>query len=518
MRETIRTFHGLAPKLEGNLPLGFAVQALDVDVSSGKIQPVRENRYVTAVTGAPSDIILRSGVWQYGTSRYFAPWTYGDLDLLWYLDSGTVKRRVGAGAEDDAGLDKPPDIVSAATGGAGSLTGTYQYVVVHKRVVGGYTDFSQPSDPSAEVVAAAQEIDVQRGAIADPDVTHWWLFRIGSTTGQYEFVAEIAAATATYTDDLEDAELGEGLLTWYTSRQGNQILLTKPPALDGLCPELHYNMLLGWAGATLYASEPNMPDGWDQNVFLRRFPSTIRDVRVIGTGLVAVVTDEAVWRMYGSEPELFRPERALTPLPARAGRGAEGRGGLFYLTPDGVAYFDGTSCSVYSQPEFDRDWFLEHIPAAGSHMSFTDGILRLFHTGGYLQAQHLETKTWTQGSDVCTASWVDPVTRKQYVAIGTGIYELHGSESEYKTWTWRSADMLLGTELNKFFQPIEVQGSGTVTVTAYVDGVLAGGPKTLEWNSERGRRLKLHRARGRALQVELSGTGEVYELAVEGGL
>lgn len=520
--QRITKFLGIAPVYEGNLPAGYATIAENVDLSAGKIRPRPGHKRITTEGASVTDIILWDALWRYGDDRYFCPWRYDSIDLLFYLDSKTPKRRTPA--EVDLGQDKPP-APTAALGGAGVLNATYQYLVLYKRTKNSYIDLSQPSNPTAEISPATQQVVITRGAISDTDVTDWWIFALSSDVGYWQFLAEVDAATATYTHNVADSELGESPLTYYTSDQGNLIVLTGPPVMSGLCQKMHYNMLFGWEGANLYGSEPNMPDGWDTTHFLTRFPSQIKGVFSIGTGLLVVLTQQGAFRISGYSPEILQPKNSLNMYPCVSGRGIEGPEGLYYPTKGGIAVFDGTSTKLFTEPEFDIDEFNGLVELQNySHMNFHDNQLFYFHPGGTILCDFRSgDRVWSTLTSVFTASWVNPVDRRFYVSSDEGIYEPfklpYFMPSDYLTYRWQSCDIDLGTGEKKRFSSVELLGAGVVTVSAYVDGNLVAGPKTIgNWDNPRSRTLKYRHNKGRATQVLVTGTGNVDEMLIRGSL
>lgn len=522
MRQEIHNFFGIAPSMDDNLQPGYASIAQNVDLSTKKIRPLLGHRKVSNL-GAGADSILNwGGSWRTGTGKFYAPWVYGSTNLLYYLTGNTIHRTIGA-TESQAGLALP-NAPTAALNGAGALTGDFQYFVVEKRDVSGYLDWSGPSAVTAVVTAAANTIRVTRGAMSNADATHWWIYRLGSTTGSWNFVAEVAAATTFYDDTLDDEDLGEGPLTYYDSAQGNVVLLTRPGSMDGLCRDFFYGSLIGWNGAAMYASEPTLPDSWDQDVFAMRFQESIKGVHLIGTQMLVVLTEKKAVRIVGTEPELYVPDDSLHPIPPSSGDAVEGKDGLYYPSPEGIALFDGTVTHLFSAPEFDRQWFKANVQTDSAFMSYWNKQIWMGHPGGVLICdQRTEPRSWTTLSSVFTAFWVDKETRTLYGAMEDGIYEIFGlpyfMESDYLNFVWQSADIDFNTPQQKRGWSVEVLGEREIHLSVYIDGAQVGDTMTItEWDNPRRRRLTLSRSKGRACQVRVTGTGEVKSIVVEASL
>ncbi len=439
----------------------------------------------------------------------------GYVEHVMTLGFSTVYVRLADGTDPDT---KTPGYVKHIDQ-TGVLSGTYQYIITTTRSVGGHIDESGPSTPSAEITVDLAQIRITRPTITDTDVTHWNIYRVRTDidAGEYQFVAQVAAATATYDDNIPDANLDTSPTTWYTSDQGNEIIFDKPlTGMDGLITlEPYSSMLFFWKDSTLYWTEPGYPDA-APSFYNMNFPSDIkRSISFAGT--LAVLTAIGPFRVDGTHPELLQQSQVLGKEPCIGLAACKTRLGVAYLCDSGIALFNLVDTSVISDTGFTEKWFNNNVSSSGAVMAENDNVLYLFHSGGTLVVDGRSKELiWTTLPLIAYAAYKDEIDGYLYVIDSSGVKKIQG-DITYLTWLWRSGNLLLGTPEEKEFPVVEVLGSGTdIVLNLYLDGILKA-TKTLDFTNERGRRLGMPEGeRGRALQVSMTGTGEAWEIIIGG--
>lgn len=508
---TIDTFRGIAPRFEPGLKPGYARTAENCDLADGKIGPLLAASLQEADANGYNSLYYFNGEWERGDDRYYLQWNILDNEILVYLKGGVPYKKVGATEAllGQTRLGAP----TTALNGAGVLTGDFYYIITTTRNVGGYTDESGPSAASAVISASSNKILVTCPALSDADVSHWNLYRLNDATGEYQLVATIAAATTTYDDNTADADLGDAITTWYTSDQGNDIVWDKPQVtFDGLIDEPYSGMIFGWKGPTLYWSEPGYMDAWP-GFYNMNFPFNIKRVLAL-SGVVVVLTEKGPHVVDGSHPEQLSPSKLLGKEPCVGLAACQTSRGVAYLSDSGIVLFNLTGATVITNGAFTEGWFVDNVDPSGAILADNDNQLYLFHSGGVLKAD-LRTKPvdWTTLDILATGVHVDGDGNLFYMD-STGIRLLHG-DTEVLVWTWKSGDIVGRHPNEKPFNEVEIMGSGTITATLYVDDDVAKATKALAWDMIRRRTLKLpSETMGRAIQVELTGTGEVTEMIV----
>jgi len=432
-------------------------------------------------------------------------WGYGNNDALTY---NTIYVRIAGSTDPDLEASWYINYILYP-----ELSGTYNYLYTVTRTINGHVDESGPSAVSQEIVVVNEKIRV---TIADATYP-WNLYRISLASGEYQFVATIAAATTTYDDNIPDAELGDAPTTWYTSDSGNEIIFgPAPTGLDGLINEPSAAMLFVWDGPTLRWSEPGYPDAWPA-FYTMNFPGNIKRVIALA-GVVAVLTDIGPFRVDGTDPESLQQSKVLGKEPCMSIAACPTPKGVVYLSDSGIVLFNLVDTTVLTDGNFGEDWFKTNVVAAGAHLVENDNILRLFHTAGTLVVDaRSDPAIWYTIDTIAYASAVRDDQGEVYIIDTTGIEQLHAHASTDLTWSWQSGDILMDTFKEKEWGEIEVIGSGTVSATIYVDDV-SKGTKALTFTTERGRTLKApEHTLGKALQFLLTGTGQVNEVIVRAG-
>jgi hypothetical protein len=495
----IDVFKGISPRFLDSAP---AVTAENVDISGQKIMPIRGTLMQSAVFGSPDSIVKFGGAWYWGLGRYYLRWPIGESDLLIYLDdAGAPYKRVGSSVAT-LGQTRPaaPTLADAAV--SGNVTGKVQYLITWTRNVGGHVDESGVSALSVELTVAASQVTVTRPSGYDAFVTHWNIYRISSNTGEFQFVATVAIATATYTDNVADIDLSASPTTWYTSNQGNEILWDEPQvSFDGLASDIHGGMLFAWRGNTLYWSEPGYPDAWP-SFFSMNFPATIKAV-IPFAGFVSVLTAIGPFRVDGTNPELLQQTEALGREPA-TGPAVRTSAGVVYLSDSGLVNFDGNRPNIFTDAKFTEAWFRENVTGTPV-LAENDRMLYLFHGGGTL-VYNAVIDQFTTMDLAAYGAWKDDEAGELYVSTDRGIELLYGDAASYLTWTWKSGDMAQAFR-DVDVVGVEVQGKGSVTLKIWVDDTLRG-PKVLSLSSSayRKRTLRLpQEAQGQVIQIEMQG-------------
>lgn len=506
----ISNHQGIAPRYDPALKKGFARVAENCDLSSGKIKALADADLQTADTNLYNSLFFYMGNWERGNDRHYLKWKIGSYDILIYLKAGVPYKKVN-GVEAILGQTRP-SAPTVAANGSGSLADTFSYIITLTRSVGGYTDESGPSSASS-ISLSSQKCLVTRPSISDSNVIYWNIYRISNSSGDYQFVATVAAGTSTYDDDIEDADLNSAPTTWYTSDQGNEIIFDKPQTtFDGLISQPFTGMWFAWKGSTLYWCEPGNPDACP-SFYNMNMPSNIKRV-IPFAGTVAVMLETGPQRIDGTHPELLQPSEVLGTEPCIGTAACKTAKGVAYLSDSGIVLFNLAETTVISDDRFTEEWFKANIDSDGAVMAENDGVLYLFHSGGVLVVDtRPDTAIWITMDIVATAVHVRPDTGDLYYIDSAGVQKLFGGTG-LLTWTWQSGDIIGAHPEDKPFQGIYVRGSGTVTATLFADGVQQA-EKALSFAMERHRTLNFpSEISARAMQYKLTGTGRVDDVIV----
>lgn len=154
-----------------------------------------------------------------------------------------------------AGVAGPTNILTATDSTvAGNLNGAYRwrYTFQNGQPFGGESSPSAASDqPGALSLSNHSAILTNIQTSSDPQVTLVNIYRLGGSIPEWRFVASVPNGTTTYTDNINDLNLGQ-LLVLDRS--------LPPTGLTQIVP--HKNRLFGFIGNTLYFTLYNEPESW----------------------------------------------------------------------------------------------------------------------------------------------------------------------------------------------------------------------------------------------------------------
>lgn len=246
---------------------------------------------------------------------------------------------------------------------------TYVYTFVSA-----YGEEGAPSDAS-EVVDLDPEEPVTVSLPSTPtgnfNITLKRIYRSSTvgTRAQFQFVAEVPVAQGSYTDSVDQADLGETLPSagW----------VQPPLGLQGL--RLMANgAAVGFVGKTLYFSEPNLPHAWPH-----QYPI---DEEIVGIGVfgqsVAVLTKGYPYLFQGVDPAAMASTKLQLPQACASRRSIVETGdGVVYASPDGLVSI-GASVGIITQSMVSRAQWQVYNPTS-MQAYLHNGRVVIFHTSIY---------------------------------------------------------------------------------------------------------------------------------------
>jgi hypothetical protein len=244
----------------------------------------REMRYWRGPTAQAATVASNAqSIYKYyaaASNPYWLTWSNAGVDValspttdttdyrIYYTGDGVPKKSIESLVSTGSGpyprgwlnMGVPAPVGSPTvtpSGGTGS-NDTRAYVYTYLSTFGSITEESAPSPPTT-VTGHIDGTFTVNGFSAAPatnyNITGIRIYRsvAGASTNTYLFVAQIAIATSSYADTLTTAQLGSAIQT---------IGWTPPPSnLAGLVA-LPSGALAGFAGNTVYFSEPYSPHAW----------------------------------------------------------------------------------------------------------------------------------------------------------------------------------------------------------------------------------------------------------------
>lgn len=262
--------------------------------------------------------------------------------------------------------------VSSATG-----TGTPEdrvYVYTYVNVFGALQEEGPPSPASTIVTVYPGNSVTVNGFSAPPttgyDIQYINIYRsvAGASTTTYEFVAQIPAASSSYTDTLLTAALGADLPT---------IGFIPPPAnMAGLC-SLPCGSLAGFVGNTVYFSEPYQPHAWPM-AYALSLPRNVVGISVYGNNVVAC-TDGEPYLITGAVPGSMSIVKIPLMEPCVAKRSiVTDQYGVTYASPNGLVNISDQIREVITKGIMRRDEWQQIGEGAGP-----DNLSSVIYDGKY---------------------------------------------------------------------------------------------------------------------------------------
>ena len=275
------------------------------------------------------------------------------------------------------------------------------------------------------------------------------IYRTVGTGGDFLFVAEIAAATTTYTDAVAGEDLGELLPTTDS--------LLPPKNLTSLTG-LPNGCLVGLSGNELCFSDPYLPYSWPaRNRYT--FSGVGVDIAAAGNSVI-VLTDTFPILFTGSDPEAMSPSTMQTYAPCASKRGVvDVGGGCMFPSYDGLwiaapGRVEKLTTKLYREEEWRRL----------NPESFVAG----FADGQYYAKYSTNNASFVWVYDTAENDSVVRVEQdashllrndsdgELYLALGNKVYRWDTNPTQQYFSDWVSAEMQMPRPLN--FSVAQVHG------------------------------------------------------------
>lgn len=524
----IKSFGGISPKVPPRyLQDAQAQVALNTDVFQGSLKPLSALGSTVATltkVGTPLTI-YRFGQNTVSDSQYWFHWTTdvdvcrsqiaGDVsEWTFYTGDGAPKATYNAIALSGSNyptVSRPLGIPAAATAATVAVTGTpteptdipetrvYTYTLVNKE--SGFDFESAPAPASAEVnVRIGQSVTIN-GFASIPSgytITHRRIYR--ATAGVFLFVAEIALATASYSDSITAENLGEELpsLTW----------LPPPDTLKGLI-NLPGGVMAGFTGRDVYFCDPYRPHAWPV-----QYMQSL-DFLVVGLGrmdtTLAVLTTGTPYFIQGSAPDSMVVVKSDLEQACASKRSIVSfNGAVIYASPDGLVSMSPSGSKIITEKYFTRaQWQALFLPSS---------IYAYQHDMKYFGFYNNGT---TSGGFIYDTSTGEFVTHDIYVAAGYNDLQvdklfLAGSDRNVKVWgagalktvTWKSKKFTLPQVMSFSCAQLEAE-SYPMTAKIYAGGTLIHTQTVTSRNM-----FRLPATPSRDWEFQFEGSAEVFSFTV----
>lgn len=393
-------FAGQVPKLDRHvLPDPNATQAVNVDLRSGVLSPVRQAKRILAWGSSEmKGYLIKSAQRIFRMARtddgaiywmmFPDPFAHIErnpalnvaLDTVFFTSSGNNLRFAeendlytngNSAVIYDAGVVPGPSFTVTTSGGTGTNV-TRSYVAVYALLSG------EQGVPSTAVIAVGKPDGTW--TIANYPTTkpqdnynriQW--YRGTEADGTYRLVGQLNLPTGTtsFNDTVTESEL--------VTQPALETFDDDPPPdnLQGLVQHPG-GFLAGFVERDVFMSKPYLPHSWPISSSIR-VRSKIVALVVVGESIV-VLTEGVPSILTGTSPDLMQKQDYTTPMPCIARRSAiVYKGAVYYATSDGLARMsyggpEVVTSSVIDREDWRHDWLTTDTEAVlwdGTYLALT---------------------------------------------------------------------------------------------------------------------------------------------------
>lgn len=467
MKVTVSDFAGIAPRLTpASLPPNAAQVASQARLYAGALQPINFPRLVAGQVASSAQSLYPLGpqsaqkILTWAADVDVSPSPLGDDEYkIYYSGDGEPKKTnltlaTGAGVMPASwyylSVETPANAPSLAATAGAVPAGTYAYVYTYVTQFGAtLLEESAPSAAGTITLGAPGGVTLTALTNAPGTANRNYVYkRIYRTTGStYQMVAQIAAATTTYTDVLSATAIpADPLLT--------ATYLPPKSDLKGFLT-LAGGVIAAFRNNEIWFCEPGYPHAWPIG-YMQTVDAPIVGAGVFGNTLV-VGTTGATYSASGYHPSSFTFSKLPLWEPCVSKRSfASDENGVVYVSQNGLVRVGGTGIGVVTAAALSRATFEQYAPSTTSGCLY-DGRYYGFYklngnpSGAFVFAPADGDKQITQIGTTARGARVDSYTaRMLYINSGDNlIYEFDPADGVPYSYEWKSKRFQLpyGTSL-----------------------------------------------------------------------
>lgn len=301
----------------------------------------------------------------------------------------------------------------------------------------------------------------------------------GSNTTAFQFVGEVALATATFVDSSKNNELAEVIPStdWIAPPDDDTALYPDGP-MKGLI-SLPGGILAGFTGKRICFSEPFQPHAWPADYRIA-IDEEIVGIAATSNGVV-VTTQGTPYLVTGNDPSAMMAIRIETAEACLSKRSVIDMGEyVMYASPDGLIAVSGATARNLTEglvtPE---QWQSTYYPSTitgfywqGRYVGYFDrgsgasprygGFIFDPRDNGSLALVNLDASALIRGG------FTDPDDNELYIIIGNKIKKFQGSSTAL-TYNWKTKDFAVPRPTSFGFAKVDAEAY-PVTLKVYGDG------------------------------------------------
>lgn len=375
-----------------------------------------------------------------------------------------------------------------------------------------YVESSGAEGPPSPVSAMAnvypgQSVTIGNIATATPDaaydITRKRIYRTntGATGAVFQLVDDILIGQATYSDTKLAINLEDELVT--------EDFDEPDPLMEGLVAHPG-GFFVGYHGTALYMSEPGYPYAWPVKYQLG-VDYNVMGLGVVGSAIV-VTTTGTPYMLDGGTPASMSLRRVEENQACLAKRGVVDLGyAVAFPSPDGLVVAAPNGIKVVTEALFSRDQWLALKPTSFVAVLWEGKYLCSYDTGteqGSFALDPLNPDTGVVFYDTYfTAAHNYLVDDHLYLCVDGNIVAWDAGAAQ--SYTWRSGKQRAPRPMNLAAMQVRAD-TFPVAVSIYGDGTKRY--SVTVWDEKPVRLPGGYLAE--LFELELTGTGEVYEIIV----
>ena len=299
----------------------------------------------------------------------------------------------------------------------------------------------------------------------------------GTAGANYQYVDQVDIAAASYTDNIDNGDLGELMpsLTWIGPPDDDTALYPAGPMVGVL--ELPNGVLAGFSGRTLCFSEPYLYHAWPLE-YRVTFNEDIVSIVSITSGLL-VTTVEKPYMVTGVSPAAM----AVTDMDVKQAcvskKGTVDMGKYaIYPSPDGLVLVEGNSATLITESMFTREQWQTRYDPTTIHAYQWEGKYIAFYgdpgVGGFVFDPRGGANAFVEIDDWYDAGYYSAIDDTLFLSDGGNIIKW-AQGNGYTSYTWKSRRSVLAKPVCfGFIRVVAVDSLATnnVTVKIWADGDL----------------------------------------------
>lgn len=394
-----------------------------------------------------------------------------------------------ADASEDIGINELLDLSKYSP-----LQGTYQYVLTYYDNTRGRE--SGPSNVSAEYnLEDSGVINFTSLPISsDATVTHKRLYRVGGDITSFSLVAQVPNSQTTFTDTIKDVDIGD-LLTTETH-------LPAPNTINYLCSA--NGMLFGAEGPRVRYTPIGQPEAWPELYYVT-FESTITALAIVYNGIL-VCTLNSTYIITGSGPNSLSVGPAISVDQGCLSHASMQvlKGTALWVSAEGICASSGDTVKVISRQQ------LGTLRLNPIDSTLVDEVYHVLDSSGITYSFDTVLGPIFKKFNFGVTSLA-----KKYASLygySNGVlYELQKASTNL-SFTYLSPRFIEGSFTKaKVYKHVYIYSKGDIIIKVYINDVLV---TTKSLNTEDNHTILVPQElqRGRFIQFEIIGTGEVFEI------